>query len=1688
MEIYTDKENESVDFHQTVKQVASTVPASFPRTPLLDVKNKSSRVSLVPRNSNENCEALTYLTTSTPGRKQNQTYKRRVRSCISAFQFPVSSENDTFPVKDLSIMPEEELEDVINLGSTHSPKKSAKVTDPAVQKETEVSDQTGDFSPFRVWNINTVKLEVSDFATEQTSDGSQLNCEELQAVQLDVSSRLDSAELCTQDIDACHAEISDHTYSSKEVSHAQASLCEHYCQLAFTEPVSVPLDLQIHIEIPNDDIHFSEQSLSPQPVQHCLCVTPEQVNSPVLNESLTSLDMNKVEAELMELMLDASHALSENLSDSAVNDLLGIGSSPQAGRNSNLHNSANDSHSSPESNETVDILSNISVRFTPARSEWHCNEMAMSTPSGGTDESERELASFFAKSWSSTKSNSLNFLPTNSDVAETSWEKAIDDSLDLIGKNNFYATSRGNIPCFNMLDSSPHDGAFWNTQYEIPNPLNSLTETVCSSKDTNLSLQQNKGGQEEIMCTLFGLDNLQQKSHEVFQPISEDMPKYSGESSVTQIMIHPVTEQTTNSIALTQDPSNVTELSLVEHSLATGNLETVDVSSLSDGAGVTNQSVMAVPAVTNKSMITDPYAATEKLETADVTILSDNASVTNQSVMAVPAVTNTSMITDPCAATEKLETADVSILTDDNVVINQSIMAVPTLASTSMITDSCHALDISQNTECVSTLDHSIMAVPDILNKQTMTEKNSTKDAESTMTPFKPTKLGKRLTTEDVRRQHPRTIANQLEATNAANQRLEKEVIASLKERDNLKVALKEAQMKLTTTEKTLETEKVSQEKHIRMLEELHEEALQSLQQCLHEKQSNIYNLEHDLNLLQQKCQVAKESLKSVEAEARLKLEQLENAQRKAEMDFNDQLEKLKTHYNESNYKRQFQASLQAMEEIKIERDELLGLTSDLQDSFLLQVQFKETLDKLSSKVLSSTKLRIKEHACLVTELKETKRKYSEVDKENKKLHFELANMDSLLNRNHNCLAEMETLYCKEQEALKESRKLNDQYTDELSIAMEALEDATHAKESLTQQLLKLETQEKMANHLLDAREKRIKELEQELMETKQLLDVTTQSKSKKEEEFATVKSKLERYIADLQHTLDKWEVEREVLEQELYECRETMFTDKMKLEDITKEVEVLRQIKDTSKGDKEMISEMKTNIRLLEEEKQLCMEAITEYRNKLEDEVELNSSNQQLIEALRRNNEKLQESYNQLMSEMQHVEATLAVRNSDFQSSSSTLLAVENRMNSLVFELQQKLGQEVNCDSVQQRTLALSPRRSFQSHGDSFVALVLAHASQATPAFTSDNLNRSSDISSSHHKRRQTNVPNSVLHPDIGNGSFSDSHKNVLDMSGLELFSPNSKSPVKSSAKKSLKDVSMTPADSGCVLVPGFANIRSIPSTSVRVLESNSANNTYSSLSASSRLQPNSTSSEYQPLLMKAQIVERLFDQIVKSFTMVAKASELTIEDLRFDMEMLSKKLKSVSGRESKLESDLSKKNHMLDIANEKIKDLSAQILGMNENLHKFQDQTYEISRLEEDKAELKHKVQDLKGQVSLLTDQLTEAIKKLSCGSRKDGDAAQEILLLKKTNHELMMKLFNERDRHQELGEKAMKRIKILESNWKKAENEVERFDDLVEQIRQACVDSHCQSTVPVVLHIVRLIDGKVDCLQPRKESGGS
>ncbi|KAH9525519.1 hypothetical protein Btru_001612 [Bulinus truncatus] len=828
------------------------------------------------------------------------------------------------------------------------------------------------------------------------------------------------------------------------------------------------------------------------------------------------------------------------------------------------------------------------------------------------------------------------------------------------------------------------------------------------------------------------------------------------------------------------------------------------------------------------------------------------------------------------------------------------------------------------------------------------------------------------------------------------------------------------------------------------------------------------------------------------------------------------ELERLQSQQNDSNYKDRFELSLLAIEELKAERNDLLTVADDIEASFILQSKYKDLLDKLASKLQNSTRLRIAEINRLESELEDLRGKCVETQKENKKLHTELKNMDDLLNRNHTCLAEMETLYRQDQEHLTEYRQLISQYTDEIALTTEALEEVSQTKETLMEQLTELQRSEAAANLALKASEIKIKELECELLETKQILDVSTQSKSKKEGEFENIKSKLEMYINELQHALDTLELEKDVIEQDLYECRESMVGDRIKLEDLTEEVEALRKIKATAQSDRETIKELKNVNRLLEEEKQLCMEAISDYRNKLEAEIELNSSNEQLIEALRRNNSEIQESYDQLMSEMQFVEASLTLKTSDLDSSCIALQMLEERMNDLLSNLQEKLGQDVKGDASKQRMSGASPNRSCLNRGDSFVALVLAHSSQSAQVSSPDKFSRphasfnyTTNSLSDTHFCKQTNIVDGHLH--------TDGH--ALDMSGLEPFSPEPKLPTgctKNSAHKH-RQTNVFDGDfytetalgkdnglnshcsdtSGCKklfsysqkssaaesarklgscsnLVPGFASIRSIPSTSARALENRIADNTHASFSIYSSLQASSTVEDYQPLVIKIQAVEKLFNKLEASFSMVEKVNQLNLTDLKFDMETLSMKLNSAITRESQLSSELSKKCQMLSNAKDEIKELNGQVIDMKHILLKFQDQSYDISRLEEDKAELRHQVRDLKGQVSLLTEQLSEAIEKHGSTSKKDKDAAQEIVSLKKMNHELTMKLFGERDKHNELGEKAMKRMKVLETNWKKAEQEVQRFDDLVEKIRQACIDSHCQSTVPVVLHIVRLIDG--------------
>uniref|UniRef100_A0A0B6ZGM3 Uncharacterized protein n=1 Tax=Arion vulgaris TaxID=1028688 RepID=A0A0B6ZGM3_9EUPU len=209
----------------------------------------------------------------------------------------------------------------------------------------------------------------------------------------------------------------------------------------------------------------------------------------------------------------------------------------------------------------------------------------------------------------------------------------------------------------------------------------------------------------------------------------------------------------------------------------------------------------------------------------------------------------------------------------------------------------------------------------------------------------------------------------------------------------------------------------------------------------------------------------------------------------------------------------------------------------------------------------------------------------------------------------------------------------------------------------------------------------------------------------------------------------------------------------------------------------------------------------------------------------------------------------------------------------------------------------------------------------------------------------------------------------------------------------------------------------------------------------------------------------------------MAERTSELTIKDLNEDIVILKDKLKFQQSQTSDLKTDLTQKSSELIAAKSQIKELNSRVSGMTQSILNIQDQQLMITRLEEEKADMNRTIRGLRGEVTLLSEQLEEVILKLDAvksGQKPEGAFAREIVILKRKNHELIMKLFDERDKNKDIGEKAMRRIKILENNWKKAEAEVYRFDELVENIRETCIRSQAQLTQPAILHIVRLIDG--------------
>ncbi|XP_012940418.1 early endosome antigen 1 isoform X2 [Aplysia californica] len=1108
----------------------------------------------------------------------------------------------------------------------------------------------------------------------------------------------------------------------------------------------------------------------------------------------------------------------------------------------------------------------------------------------------------------------------------------------------------------------------------------------------------------------------------------------------------------------------------------------------------TDNLVLTDPAIwemVNRSMVTDRALremVNRSMET-DPTV----QEMVNRSMVTDPTLqemVNRSMVTDHAVQ----EMVNRSMVTDhtEQEMVNKSLMTDPTLQemmNRSMMTEE----DFSART--TDTRDLSVLAMVEALNKQTMTERHEMVDTGSGMTPVKLNKPGRRMTAEDVRRQHPRAVANQLETTMAANQRLEKEVKATSHERNRLQASLKECRGKLTSSEKQLVELRDNHTQDIALLEQLHEEALSGLQKCVEEKQNRIYQLEQELSQSSEMLRTAETSLSASVADLEQACESLELSRQEAEKRHAEEIERMQAEFAKNSYKDQFETSMKVIRELQTEREEFLGLMDDIEGASAMQFRLRDSLHHLARK----TKKTVEDHAMLHRQLlseNESMRQSMasvQVDRdvaqaENRDLQEDLQHLNDIIQRSNNSLIELEKLYAATSQDLMDSQTHADRLNEELVEASEALDGLLTTKEVLTQQLSEQQDSETLACQALQESQEQLAEMEQLLDEKAALLSASQSEKEKLKADHLSMISKLELYIQNLQHTLDSWEIDREVHEEEMTEVREHLFESEKREKVMKKELVALRTVKATTQEEKSLLEELQNTNQFLEAEKQLYLDSITDFRTKLEAETELAASSRKLIEALESNNTELQNSNKQLQSDLTLAEEELTSRSSDAEASLSLIDNLEQKMDSVLSAVQKKFGIDVKVELAKDRVFA--NRRSGSANGDrrSLVSAVLSRAASSAPspsaykATPSPRLKQSNVefgaslgrrngkeaaamISSSHSQSFCGAAENSRL--DIStqkSQSFSEPFDSVMN----RLFSNRSNNDSLQLPGSAKKESSLSP-DEIDKSVAGFARIRSIPSTLDRSLETSRRINT--TAGSSSSFLGLSDSADSQPVLEKVKSIDRIFTMILKAMNMAERASELTIRDLREDLEVLRNKLRFT-------ESEEQKKSEQLTEVNAQVKELNARVVGMTNSMMNFQDQSYKINELEEEKEDLTLKLRHLEGEKTLLSNQLEEVIAKMdsgTAGKRPDGTHMREIVALKKKIYELQVSSADELIRNRELGEKAMKRMKILENNWQKAETDVARFDELVENIRKVCIKHQSRNTHPALLDIVRWIDGR-------------
>ncbi|XP_041349629.1 centrosomal protein of 290 kDa-like isoform X2 [Gigantopelta aegis] len=760
------------------------------------------------------------------------------------------------------------------------------------------------------------------------------------------------------------------------------------------------------------------------------------------------------------------------------------------------------------------------------------------------------------------------------------------------------------------------------------------------------------------------------------------------------------------------------------------------------------------------------------------------------------------------------------------------------------------------------------------------------------------------------------------------------------------------------------------------------------------------------------------------------------------------QVQQLKEEYERTNYHDQFERSQQLVRELQAQLDEFYAVLDELENTEKLQGALQNSITEAHLQLrcvgIQNADMRKKLLTDYVSLKKLQKTVTSDVDEEHQDLVEKCSHLTRVAQISSENVLQLQTLYTSTSSDLQTATALVHQLNSELAGARK--DDQQEKEKSVLEEIQALTTA--------------LMNLEKDLHTQKKLTQEAELKRLDAEARMQENDSKYEELIINLQRTIDFREHDSDLLMKDMEMFQETIQQQRC---EIDKYVTGRHLFEDKIKHYEDNIMTLTKNAQFMEAERDLLLMSLRESEEKIRTlSLELNRQARllsdseirclQLQSTVQSLHSDLCASKEELESTRSHARKMLVHQGLELRDCGHAIENLDLRMKCILRAMKRKVGIEEDGVKAEEGSVDTEVKKAPRSLVSAVLHAVNSHTSEPTEnqSFTESSL----DLTWSRGRpQRSLSAPLVVPAADSDSANNSQSSSNQSDHSLPRIKLSFSNSP--SEASRARLGYSQSSA---------FSPVKS--RTALKIKHDSYADDDQASLCQSEGQSPSVDGSftglQVSSLVDQILTLGEVLGEIVRMANIVERASQLSIQDLKGEDMVLRERIEQLESHTEHLQAEIVLKDAELSTASQDVARLQNRIKQMVTAMMDMSDQQSQIKKLKTEIECLMNQMKRVEGEKHIIAEQCEKLIQQLETkadghtGNLAEVRSLREVITLKKENNQLRMNLCEEGDRYQEMVKRAARKIKILEDNWKKAEAEVFRFDELVETIQKMLEDN--------------------------------